>query len=228
MLGYTLVMSIFHWPKQERPREKLLAHGAECLSNAELLAILFSHGTAKKSALQLAHDLLSRFQNVRGIFSADFSSLKSEHGIGKAKYCLIKASQELGRRVLLENLQERPSIKSFQDIRLFLQASLRDLAQEVFACVFLDNAHRVIQVEKLFFGTINQATVYPREVVKRALAHNAAAIILVHNHPSGVPRPSRADEEITQILADALALLDIRLLDHIIIADNDAVSCLSF
>lgn len=220
-------MSLFHWPKQERPREKLLAHGAEFLSNAELLAVLFAHGTAKKSAFDLAGGLLTRFKNLRGIFSADFSALKSEHGIGKAKYCLIKASQELGRRVLLENLQERPMIKSFQDICLYLQAILRDLSREVFVCVFLDNALRVIQVEKLFFGTINQAAVHPREVLKRALAHNAAAIIIAHNHPSGVPKPSRADQEITQLLSEALALVDIRLLDHIIIGDNDFVSCLA-
>ncbi len=217
-------MSIFQWPKHERPREKLLAHGAEFLSNAELLAILFSSGTAKKSAMDLARDLLSRFQNLRGIFRADFSALKLEHGIGKAKYCLIKASQELGRRMLLENLQEKPLIKSFDDIRLYLQAILRDLSQEVFACVFLDNALRVIQVEKLFFGTINQATIHPREVLKRALAHNAAALIVAHNHPSGVPKPSRADREITEVLRNALALIDIRLLDHIIIGDNEWVS----
>jgi DNA repair protein RadC len=217
-------MSLFYWPKQERPREKLLAHGAEFLSNAELLAILFAHGTAKKSALELARDLLTRFHSLRGLFSADFASLKAEYGIGTAKYCLIKAAHELGRRILQENLQEKTAIKSFHDIHLFLQATLRDLSQEVFVCVFLDSALRVIQVEKLFFGTINQATIHPREVLKRALAHNAAAIIVAHNHPSGIPKPSQADKEITQLLKDALALVDIRLLDHIIIGDNEWIS----
>lgn len=220
-------MSIFHWPKSERPREKLLAQGAECLSNAELLAILFGHGTAKKSTLQIAWDLLERFEHLRGIFRADYQALQSEKGIGKAKYCTLKASLELGRRLLQENLKERPAIKSFKDIQIFLQATLRDLKQEVFVCVFLDNALRVIQVEKLFFGTINQAHVHPREVLKRALAHNAAALIVAHNHPSGLPTPSRADTEITRILTDALALVDIRLLDHLIIGDNEVLSCLS-
>ncbi len=217
-------MAITDWPVAERPREKLLAQGAAALSDAELLAIFLRTGRAGRTAVDVARELLATFGSLRGLLQADAASFCMHPGLGPAKFAQLQAVLEMGRRHLWERLQRGDALSSPDDTRRFLIARLRDQPQEVFACLFLDNRNRVIAFEELFRGTIDSASVYPREVVKRALAHNAAGMIVAHNHPSGVAEPSRADEAITQRLKDALALVDIRLLDHFVIGDGVAVS----
>jgi DNA repair protein RadC len=217
-------MSINQWPARERPRERLTQFGASALSDAELLAILIRHGGKGYSAVDVARKLLNHFNGLRGILTADSTIFCAEPGMGPAKYCQLQAAAELGKRCLRENLHNRQPIQHSKDAEKFIIASLRDYQQEVFAALFLDNKHRVIQFEYLFYGTIHSASVYPREVVKRALYHNAAAIIVAHNHPSGVAEPSESDKDITQWLKKALALVDVNLLDHLVIGDNQAVS----
>lgn len=217
-------MSILRWPKQERPRERLLNKSADALSNVELLAILLTKGTVKKSALELARDLLLEFQTLRQLFNADTKILEKQIGMGPAKICVIKAAYELGKRILQEELPEKSVIHCTQDVELFLKVMLRDLPQEVFSALFLDSKHHIIAFEKLFFGSVDYANVHPRELIKRALHHNAAAVIVAHNHPSGNPEPSQQDIDITQLLKKSLEILDIRLLDHIIIGDNQNIS----
>jgi len=213
-------MAITDWPQPERPREKLLARGAEALSDAELLAIFLRTGVAGKTAVDLARELLVTFGGLRGLLSADKSAFCAANGLGTAKYAQLQAVLEMGRRHLQESLQRGDSLTSPEVTRRFLVARLRDNPAEVFACLFLDNRHRVIAYEELFRGTIDGASVHPREVVKRALYFNAAAVILAHNHPSGIAEPSQADERITQRLKEALSLVDIRVLDHIVIGDD--------
>ncbi len=217
-------MAIKDWPSSERPREKLLQRGAQSLSDAELLAIFLRTGTAGKTAVDLARELIARYDGLRPLLQADFDTFCSAPGLGLAKYSQLQAILEMSRRHLRETLQRGALLESPQQTRDYLTSELRDYEQEVFSCLFLDNRHRVLQFEKLFFGTINSATVHPREVVKKALKHNAAAVILSHNHPSGVAEPSQADISITKHLKEALALVDIRVLDHFIIGDGESVS----
>ena len=217
-------MSISGWPEAERPREKLLARGAEALSDAELLAIFLRSGTRGLNAVDLARALIQRFGGLRPLLQADKHQLCATRGLGPAKYAQLRAALELARRHLGEPLRRGSTLKTPDDTRQYLIARLCDRTHEVFTCLFLDTRNRVICCEELFHGTIDSATVHPREVVRRTLQHNAAAIILAHNHPSGVAEPSDADRRITQRLVDALALLDVRVLDHLVIGDLTAVS----
>lgn len=217
-------MAITDWPELERPREKLLERGPEALSDAELLAIFLRTGIPGKTAVDVARDLLSRFGGLRELLAASPDELCQAPGIGEAKYVQLQAGLEMGRRYLAERLVRGESLSSTADTRQFLQAQLRDRQNEVFCALFLDNRHRVLVFEELFQGTLNGTAVYPREVVKQALKYNAAAVILAHNHPSGVAEPSRADEQLTSRLKEALALVDIRLLDHLVVGDGEMVS----
>lgn len=217
-------MSIRSWPSEERPREKLLSVGPQALSNAELLAIFLRTGIPGRSAVDLARDLLNSFGGLRPLLEAPAQEFCQHNGLGPAKYAQLQAVLEMARRCLLEDLRRGDQLTSPSQTKAYLRAQLRSLPHEVFACLFLDNQHRVIAFEELFFGTIDSAQVYPREVVKRALRHNAAAVIFAHNHPSGVAEPSRADQQITQRLIQALGLLDIRVLDHLVVGDLEVVS----
>jgi DNA repair protein RadC len=217
-------MSISDWPSSERPREKLLQRGAASLSDAELLAIFLRTGVPGKTAVDLARELLQEYGGLRQLLSAEQRHFCRSRGLGLAKYAQLQAVLEMGRRYLHENLCRNEALTNPADSRRFLQAKLRHYPHEVFSCLFLDNRHRIIVFEELFRGTIDGASVHPREVVKRALQHNAAALILAHNHPSGVSEPSDADRRITQRLREALALVDIRLLDHFVIGDGEPVS----
>jgi DNA repair protein RadC len=217
-------MAITEWPEDERPREKLLARGAEALTDAELLAIFLRTGVAGKSAVDLARDLLEEFRGLKELLYADERSFCKAKGLGKAKYSQLRAVLEMSRRYLHEELKGRDVLTSPETTRTYLKSRLHGYAHEVFACLFLDNRHRVIEYRELFFGTIDGASVHPREVVRTALQMNAAAVIFAHNHPSGVADPSQADLRITQRLKDALALVDIRVLDHFIIGEGEGMS----
>lgn len=213
-------MAITDWPQDQRPREKLLSKGSQSLSDAELLAIFLRTGMRGKTAVDLAQELLQGFQGLRQLLKADQQSFCQHAGLGTAKYAQLQAVLEMARRYLFENLQRGDTLSSPQDTRQYLSSQLRDYPHEVFAVLFLDQRHRVICFEELFRGTIDGASVYPREVVKKALQHNAAALIFAHNHPSGVAEPSQADEQITRRLIDALKLVDVRVLDHFIVGDE--------
>jgi DNA repair protein RadC len=217
-------MSIRDWPIDERPREKLLARGAAALSDAELLAILLRNGIRGHSALQLAREALQTFGSLRKLLAADRMRFCAAPGLGLARFAELQAAVEISRRQLAETLRAGPSLASPRATRDYLIARLRDLEHEVFCCLYLDNRHRLIEYEELFRGTIDGASVHPREVVKQALQWNCAAVIIAHNHPSGIAEPSQADERITLRVKDALALVDIRLLDHIIVGDGASVS----
>ncbi|MDH5325400.1 MAG: DNA repair protein RadC [Gammaproteobacteria bacterium] len=217
-------MAISDWPLQERPREKMLQRGAAALSDAELLAIFLRTGVKGKSAVDLSRELLQRFGSLRALLTADQNAFCRHPGLGQAKYVQLQAVLEMSRRHLQETLQRGQALSSPLDTREYLVAHLRDYPHEVFACLFLDNRHRVIQFEEMFRGTINGASVHPREVVKRALSLNSASVIFAHNHPSGVAEPSEADHRITTRLVQALELVDIRVLDHFVIGDGEAVS----
>jgi DNA repair protein RadC len=217
-------MPITDWPQQERPREKLLAQGPERLSDAELLAIFIRIGIPGKTAVDLGRQLLQEFGGLRQIIEADQAQLCRAQGLGTAKYVQFKAALEISRRYLFQSLQRTNALANPQDVYRYLTACLRAYKQEVFACLFLDNTHRAISFDELFYGTIHSATIHPREVVKMALHHNAAAVIFAHNHPSGIAEPSQADEAITHKLKHALALIDVRVLDHIIVGDGQMTS----
>ncbi|WP_304639268.1 RadC family protein [Pseudomonas sp.] len=217
-------MPITDWPLAERPREKLLAQGAAALSDAELLAIFLRTGLPGRSAVDLARDLLHGFGSLRALLQADHGHFCRHAGLGPAKYVQLQAVMEMARRHLYEELKRGDALTSPGAVRAYLKSRLLALPHEVFACLFLDNQHRVIAFEELFRGTLDSASVYPREVMKRALAHNAAALILTHNHPSGVAEPSQADLMLTRRLREALALVDIRVLDHLVIGDGEPVS----
>jgi DNA repair protein RadC len=217
-------MAIKDWPGSERPREKLVHQGAASLSDAELLAIFLRTGTRGCTAVDLARDLLNSFDGLRQLLDAERAALCRTRGLGEAKYVQIRAALELGRRYLESTLRRDTILNSPEVTRTFLKAKLRHHSREIFACLFLDNRHRVIAWEELFGGTIDGASVHPREVVKRALHHNAAAVIFAHNHPSGVAEPSHADRAITVRLRDALSLVDVRVLDHFVVGDGDVVS----
>ena len=212
-------------PPDARPREKLLARGAGALGDAELLALLLRTGLAGKSVLQLAQELLDEFGGIAGLLHAGADDLKRVKGLGgPAKRAELVAVLELARRALAEQLRERAALDTPQAVKHYLQLQLAARAHEVFAVLFLDSQHRLIALEELFRGTLTQTSVYPREVVLRALHHQAAAVVLAHNHPSGSVQPSRADEALTHTLKAALALVDVRVLDHIIVAPGAALS----
>jgi DNA repair protein RadC len=217
-------MSIANWPASERPRERLLSCGAGRLSDAELLAVFVRTGIRGRTAVDVARALLGRFGSISAIFSAGRRELCEEAGIGPSRYCQLSAAVELMSRALREDIGRRDALGSPGAVRDFLRLKLRDLPHEVFLGLYLDAQNRVIGDEELFRGTLTQTSVYPREVVKRALAHNAAGIILAHNHPSGVAEPSFADEALTRALRQALALVDIKVLDHFVVAGNAATS----
>ncbi len=217
-------MTIQDWPETERPREKLLARGAAQLSEAELLAVLLRTGIRGLDAVALARQLITHFGGLRGLFAAEPRALLSAPGIGKGKACQLLGCVELARRHLAEDLQRGPALLNPADSARYLKARLRDYPYEVFAVLYLDTRHRPIACEELFRGSIDGASVHPREVVRRALAHNAAALILAHNHPSGVAEPSEADRLITRRLQEALSLVDVRVLDHLVIGDGTPVS----
>ncbi len=217
-------MPISDWPEQERPREKLLSRGAEALNDAELLAIFLRTGVQGRSAVDLARDLLANFGGLVGLLSASQAEFSAGKGLGMAKYAQLQATLELSRRYLRAEIAERDVLTSPEAVRNYLKSRLRVHPHEVFACLFLDNRHRVIEYRELFRGTIDGASVHPREVVREAMRWNAAAVIFAHNHPSGVAEPSQADVRITQRLQDALALVDVRVLDHIVIGEGGGTS----
>ena len=217
-------MTIRDWPPNERPREKLLAQGAQGLSEAELLAIFFRTGIAGRSAVDLARDVLVRFGGLTALFATSLGEFRRVKGLGTAKYVQLQAVLELTRRALREELSVRDALNSPRAVQEYLRLTLAALPNEVFFVLFLDAQHRLIAGEELFRGTLTQTSVYPREVVKHALRHNSAAVIFAHNHPSGVAEPSRADELLTQALKSALDLVDIKVLDHLVIAGNVAWS----
>ena len=217
-------MTIKDWPAEDRPREKLLLRGAGSLTDAELLAIFLRTGTIGKTAVDLARDLLTNFGSLKALLDADQEHFCLAHGLGSAKYAQLQAVMEMAKRHFKEIIQRGNALTSPEITRAYLSAQLRGYSYEVFACLFLDNQHRVIQLDELFRGTIDGASVYPREVVKQALHHNAAAVIFAHNHPSGVTEPSQADKQITEKLKKALDLFDIRVLDHFIIGDGEPYS----
>ena len=220
-------LHISAWPASERPRERIVNDGPAKLTDAEILAILLGQGAEGLSAVDLARLLLERFGGIRGILNAGHKELLEVPGIGPAKTAALFAARECGCRYLRERLRPGVTIGSPDDSRDFLLAALRDRPHEVFCCLFLDNRHRVQAFDELFRGTIDAAAVYPREIVKQALARNAAAVILAHNHPSGVAEPSQSDQIITRRIRDALELIDVRLLDHFVIGDNCCVSLAS-
>lgn len=217
-------MAITDWPEDERPREKLLQQGASSLSDAELLAIFLRVGVTGKSAVDLARELLTRFGSLNGIFAASLDELTEVNGIGTSKYTQLQAIFEMSQRALAEEMQARDVLSSPQQVRDYLCLKLGSLAREVFVVLFLDAQNRVLAQEEMFSGTLTQTSVYPREVVRRALHHNAASLIFAHNHPSGVAEQSRTDELLTTALKQALALVDVRVLDHFIVAGNTTLS----
>jgi len=217
-------MAISDWPKLERPREKLLQRGPAALSDAELLAIFLRTGVRGKSAVDLARDLLVRCGSLGALFATTHAELIGMPGVGDAKYSQLQAVLEMARRALAETLRSGDALGSPTAVRDFLRLTLANRDHEVFLAVLLDAQNRVLVCEELFRGTLTQTSVYPREVVKCALARNAAAVIFAHNHPSGVTEPSHADQVLTQSLKQALALVDIKVLDHFIVAGSSALS----
>jgi len=217
-------MSIKHWPAAERPREKLLLHGAQHLSDAELLALFLRTGIRGKTAVDLARELLNHFGNLRNLLTANQKEFCDHAGLGTAKFALLQAVLEMGRRHHWQQLDRGTALTDPSSAQNFITAKLRDHRYEVFACLFLDNRHRIICFEEMFRGTIDGANVYPREVLQQCLKHNAAAIIFAHNHPSGISEPSASDRDITQKLTKILNLVDIRVLDHIIVGDGECYS----
>jgi len=217
-------MAITDWPEQERPREKLLRTGAARLSDAELLAIFLRVGIAGKTAVDLARDLLHHFKSLNGVFAADIQQMTAVPGMGVSKYCQLQAVLEMSKRALGETLQQSDSFRSPNQVKDYLQLQLSQRQREVFGIMFLDAQNRLIAFETLFEGSLMQTNVYPREVVKRALDLNAAALILSHNHPGGNALPSAADKQLTNALKEALNLVDIRVLDHIIVAKQETFS----
>ncbi|OZG74945.1 hypothetical protein BTA51_00640 [Hahella sp. CCB-MM4] len=217
-------MAITDWPVADRPREKLLATGATHLTDAELLAIFLRTGIQGKSAVDLAREILQHFDGLRHLLDADRQDFCAVPGLGLAKYAQLQAVTELTRRYLKESLSRETALTSPDLTRDYLRSQLRHYPYEVFAALFLDNQHRVICFEKLFRGTINSASIYPREVIRQVMRYNAAAVIFVHNHPSGVAEPSISDRDITDLLVKALKLMDVRVLDHFVVGDNDVVS----
>jgi len=217
-------MSIADWPADERPRERLLLQGAAALSDAELLAILLRNGHTGNSAVDVARQLLNRFDGLRGLLACEQAEFLAEPGMGPAKYAQLQAVTELAKRHLKSTWARDTCLSNPIATQDYLRAWLRDQPREVFAGIFLDSRHRVIATEAMFTGTIDRASIHPREVVRRSLQLNAAALILAHNHPSGVAEPSAADRQITEQICQALALVDVRVLDHIVVGDGQTCS----
>lgn len=217
-------MAITDWSASERPREKLIELGAEALSDAELLAIFLRIGVPGKTAVDLARDLLSQFGSLNGVFAANEKQVSQVHGMGTSKYAQLQAVFEMSRRALNEQMRQKDVLSSPQQVRDYLILKLANQLKEVFVVLFLDAQNRLIATEEMFRGTLTQTSVYPREVVKRALHYNAASVMFAHNHPSGIAKQSHADEMITQDLKKALALVDVRVLDHFIVAGNQTLS----
>jgi DNA repair protein RadC len=211
-------------PPDARPREKLLARGPASLADAELIALLLRTGLAGTSVLQLAQQLLTEFGGLTGLLQAEPDDLKRIKGLGPAKRAEMSAVLELARRSLAQELMQRPLFDSTTRVKEYLRLQIGGREHEVFVVLFLDAQNRLIRLEELFRGTLTQTSVYPREVVKRALELNAAAVVLAHNHPSGAAEPSRADEFLTQTLKSALGLIDVRVLDHLVVTRSEAVS----
>jgi DNA repair protein RadC len=218
------MMSIKSWPRSERPREKLLAFGVGTLSDAELLAIFFQTGLAGGTAVELARDAIQEFGSLYKLLNAEHGRFCSTRGMGDARYTMLQAALELSRRHVFANVGETDVLSSPEQVRHYLSMHLTGLEHEVFAGLFLDNRHRVIEYRVLSHGTIDSAAVYPREVVKRCLASNAAAVIFAHNHPSGVAEPSDTDVRLTRKLTDALGLIDVRVLDHLVVGQGETIS----
>ena len=217
-------MPITDWPEAERPREKLLSLGPRALSDAELLAIFLRVGCVGKSAVDLARELLHEYGGLRQLLEASQREFCKGLGLGNAKYAQLQAVLEMGRRHLSATMKEGDLLSSPDLVRSYLSAQLRHQPREVFAVLFLDSQNRLIAYEELFFGTIDGASIYPREVVRRALAHNCASVILSHNHPSGVAEPSQADCRITRRLQESLELIDVRVIDHMVVGDSAVIS----
>lgn len=217
-------MKISEWPLHERPREKLLTHGPGSLSDAELLAIFLRTGVQGVNAVDLARHLLNTFGSLRGLIAADQREFCLAKGLGQAKFVQLQAVVEMTQRYFAEKLHKQTVFNTAQQTKDYLIAKLRDETNEVFAMLLLDSQHQLIVYRPMFYGTIDSASVYPRVLVKQALTDNAAAVILAHNHPSGIAEPSQADQHITQRIISAMALLDIKVLDHLVIGDGVAVS----
>ena len=220
-----MTLPINSWPRMERPRERLIEQGEEVLSDAELLALFLGSGPAGSSAVDLARHLLTEFGSLREILNSDRQRLMNVNGVGPARYALLRAAVELVRRYHLDAMRTRPGMTCPESTRAFLLTQLKDRPYEVFCCLYLDARYRLIAFEELFRGTVDSAAVHPREVVRQVLAHNATAVILAHNHPSGAIEVSTADEMITRRVKEALALVNVKVLDHIIVGD---CQCMSF
>jgi DNA repair protein RadC len=215
---------VSYWPAGERPRERLLEQGAGALSDAELLAIFLRVGVHGKSVVDLARQLIQRFGGLRGLFKAPISEIQTIKGMGAAKIATLQAIAEISGRWMAEQVGQREFLECARDVYQLLQQRWRDRDHEIFGVVFLDSKHRVLSIEEFFHGTIDSASVFPREIVKKALSLGAAALIAVHNHPSGLPEPSREDREITQGLKAACQLMELHLLDHLVIGANSYFS----
>lgn len=213
-------MAINDWPEDQRPRERLIKHGPGVLSDAELLAVFLRVGVSGKSAVDLGRDMIGHFGSLNQMFLANLHEFSALNGLGPAKYAQLQAVMELTRRALAEDLKAGDALSSPSAVKQYLQLMLGNRPYESFAVLFMDVKNRLIAAEELFRGTLTHTSVYPREVVKSALAHNAASIILAHNHPSGSPEPSAADRHLTQALKQSLALVDIRVLDHFVVANR--------
>lgn len=221
-------MTIKNWPNVDRPREKLLLKGANALSDAELLAIFIHTGVKGKSAVEIARTSLDHFGSIRALLNSPINQFCEIPGLSRGKYANLQAALEMGKRYMQEQLKRQDVLSNALDTKRYLSVKMRDYQQEVFAGLFLDNKNRIIVFEELFRGTINNAAIYPREIVKRVLFHNAANVIFAHNHPSGIATPSEADKLITVQLKKALALINVRVLDHFIIGDSDIRSLSEF
>lgn len=217
-------MAIKHWPQGEGPRDKLLLHGSERLSDAELLAVIIGNGSKVLNAVELSRELLTEFGGLRALFSASSKQMCRLPGVGPVKCAQLQATAELSKRLAYERLHRGPALSSPDLTRDYLARQLMDRNYEVFAVLLLDSQHRIIQFVELFRGTIDAASVYPRDLVELVLEKNAAAVIVCHNHPSGIAEPSQADKHITQRIKNALATIDVALLDHLVIGDQQSVS----
>jgi DNA repair protein RadC len=217
-------MPITDWPDYDRPREKLLARGEQALTDAELIAIFLRTGTRGKTAVDIARQLLADFGGVKNLMQAPLLTLASQHGIGHSKYAALKAAVELGRRCLMQTAEQGDTLNSSSKTRQFIADHLRHHPSEVFACIFMDMHFRLIRFDELFYGSIHEAVVYPREIVRRGLLYNASRIILAHNHPSGIALPSEADKSVTTNIKQALLLVDMKLIDHIIVGRTETYS----
>lgn len=217
-------MAISDWPEGDRPREKFLSLGPQFLSDTELLAIFYRTGTHGKTAVDLARETLNHFGSLAALLSSGMEDFCKVPGLGVAKYVQLQAASELSKRCFLEQIPERTTLKSSESTRHYLLHRMRDYPYEVFTVLYLDNQHRLLTIEDLFRGTISSASIYPREVVRQVIKHNAAAVVFAHNHPSGVAEPSQSDVEITALLTKALNLIEVRVLDHFIVGADKVTS----